>query len=244
MQKLLWDLHTHTRFSHGAGSIEDNVQAALSFGMSKIGIADHGPGHKFYGIRADEIANMRKAVFESQAAHPEIEVLLGVEANIVNPSGELDVCRQLQKSFDYIIAGYHYGYWGRHPLQATWVMLGGYLFEAIGAKSTAAKNYNTDLVLAALYNNPIKILSHPGAKAEFDVAKIAEACEKTGTWMEINNKHGALTTEDIKIASKYDVKFIISSDAHKPCDVGSCEKSLARAKESGLDLSRIVNLRP
>ena len=67
--------------------------------------------------------------------------------------------------------------------------------------------------------------------------------EEYGTWMEINNRHGCLTVEGIKQAAKYDVTFIIGSDAHIPGDVGHYDEALGRAIEAGLDLSRIVNLR-
>ena len=61
--------------------------------------------------------------------------------------------------------------------------------------------------------------------------------------MEINTRHPHLTVEEIKIAARTDAQFIISSDAHSPERVGDFESGLVRAKEAGLDLSRIVNLR-
>jgi putative hydrolase len=41
---------------------------------------------------------------------------------------------------------------------------------------------------------------------------------------------------------RYDVSFIISSDAHTPEAVGRPEIGLERAERAGLELSRIVNL--
>ena len=40
--EILADYHTHTVYSHGKGSIEDNVKVAISKGIKKIGISDHG----------------------------------------------------------------------------------------------------------------------------------------------------------------------------------------------------------
>ena len=48
--ELMYDLHTHTTYSHGKGSVEDNVRAAMNKGLGYIAISDHGPGHIFYGI--------------------------------------------------------------------------------------------------------------------------------------------------------------------------------------------------
>ena len=48
--------------------------------------------------------------------------------------------------------------------------------------------------------------------------------------------------EEIQAAMKYDVKFIIGSDAHVPEAVGAYLGSLARAFEAGLEPERIVNI--
>ncbi|MBR0521970.1 MAG: phosphoesterase, partial [Firmicutes bacterium] len=55
--------------------------------------------------------------------------------------------------------------------------------------------------------------------------------------------HNCLTVEGIRTAMKYDVTFILGSDAHVPQNVGMVERALARAEQAGLDLSRIVNYR-
>ena len=60
--------------------------------------------------------------------------------------------------------------------------------------------------------------------------------------IEINAKHKHLTVEEIKTASKFDLKFVIGSDAHIPEKVGEFEEPLARAIEAGLDPERIVNI--
>ena len=49
--KLYGDYHTHTIYSHGSGTIRDNVEEALRKGLKEIGICDHGPGHYLYGVK-------------------------------------------------------------------------------------------------------------------------------------------------------------------------------------------------
>jgi putative hydrolase len=90
--------------------------------------------------------------------------------------------------------------------------------------------------------NRLKILTHPGDKAPVEMKRIAAACEKAGTWMEVNNSHGHLDIDELKICAPYDVKFVISSDAHKPEKVGSYETALGRILEAGIDISRVVNI--
>ena len=246
--KLSCDLHTHTVYScgikgpHAKGTIEENAREAHRKGLKLLGISEHGPGHKFYGMDMKKIPQMRSDIEEAKRIFPELDIRLSVEANIINPSGNLDVKKEDIPLFDYIIAGYHYGVLGEEPLKAVKVCLGGYWHNYGGRTSEGAKNYNTDLVLKALYSNPIKVLTHPGDKAAFDLDAISKACEETGTLMEISNHHAELSVPSIKIAAKYDVSFIISSDAHVPQNVGTFDKALARAEEAGLDLERIVNL--
>ena len=75
-----------------------------------------------------------------------------------------------------------------------------------------------------------------------DIEDIARACADTGTLLEINMKHAHFTVPEIQAAMKYDVKFIIGSDAHVPEAVGAYLGSLARAFEAGLEPERIVNI--
>jgi putative hydrolase len=87
----------------------------------------------------------------------------------------------------------------------------------------------------------IDIISHPGAKGPIDVEKVATAAKQTETALEINNKHGHLTIEEIIIAKKFDVKFSINSDAHKPEDVGNVKLAIERAVKAGLTEEDIIN---
>ncbi len=41
------------------------------------------------------------------------------------------------------------------------------------------------MVINALRNNDISILTHPGDKGPFDIRKLAEVCAETDTLMEI-----------------------------------------------------------
>ena len=237
MWKLTFDHHTHTTFSHGLGSIEDNVIVAIDRGLESVGITDHGPGHLTYGMKREDFPVMRAEVDRLNEKYPQIKVLLGVEANIWEPGIHIDVTEEDRKYLDYVIAGYHYGVRGGHCIH-NWTYDHGL---KVGGRSLLAKN--TDMMLSAIYENDLYILTHPGDKGPFDIDAIAKACEERDVLMEINTKHPHLTVEEIHIAEKYDVKFVISSDAHVPENVGAVDAPLARAIESGIDLSRVVNIK-
>ena len=58
--EMIYDLHTHTTYSHGKGSVEDNVREAFNQNMEFIAISDHGPGHLTYGVNREEFVNLRE----------------------------------------------------------------------------------------------------------------------------------------------------------------------------------------
>lgn len=245
MYKLTYDLHTHTIFSHGKGTIEDNVKIGIAKGLKTIGISDHGPGHVSYGVKRKNIAVMRAEVDRLKPLYPEIEILLGVEANIINPSGRLDVYPEELAFFDYLLAGYHYGVFGECPWKAAKLHAQNYLltgyFHREGKKQ---RKTNTELTVRAIYENDICILTHPGDKGPFDIYELAVACAERGTLMEISTWHDWLTVEAIKEAAKTDVRFVISSDAHRPERIGDCQGAVDRIMAAGLDLERVDNLGP
>ena len=94
------DLHTHTTYSHGRGSIADNAAKAAELGLERLGISDHGPGSLSYGIDMNKIPQMRKDIGEAGKLFPQLKIELGVEANIANLSGRLDIGKEEQKLFD------------------------------------------------------------------------------------------------------------------------------------------------
>lgn len=241
--RMVFDHHTHTIYSHGKGTIEDNVKEAVAKGLESVAITDHGPGHLTYGIDRNKLPQMRAEIDQLQMKYPQIKILLGVEANTLRVEPFLDVTPEERPGYDILLAGYHFGI-----LHAG--MVPNYLNKhagLFGGETSTLKVKNTAMILDALYyneenGNHIDVLTHPGDKGPFDIADIARACADTGTFIEINDKHHHLTVEEIKIAAAYDVKFIIGSDAHIPSRVGSFEGPLRRALEAGLDPARIVNI--
>ena len=234
--RMIYDHHTHTVYSHGKGTIEDNVRVASEKGLSSIAITDHGPGHLTYGIKMEKLPEMRAKIDRLKSVYPDIEVLLGVEANTLRVPPYLDV--EDTDLFDILLAGYHFGI-----LKAG--MIPNYISNHTGVfrgDSSTLMVKNTDMILNALYNNKIDILTHPGDKGPFDISDICRACEDTKTMVEINAKHDHLTVDEIKIAAKFDIKFIIGSDAHVPEKVGEFRQPLMRARAAGLDPERIVNI--
>ena len=236
--RVKFDYHTHTSCSHGKGTIEENVCAAAARGLSGIAISDHGPGHLLFGIKKEKIPVLREEIERLSKIYVGMDIFLSVEANITSVENCIDIGRDSIGEFDFIIAGYHYGV--RNSRFIANYLHGHRPFELPGRSSLKRKN--TEMAVKAIYENRIKILSHPGDKGPFDITEIANACAERGTWLEINEHHGYLTVEAIKQAAKSDAIFVISSDAHSPEKVGYCDMSIKMAKDAGLDMERIVNV--
>lgn len=242
--RMKYDLHTHTTYSHGfikphgKGTMEENVRAAIAAGLDGIAISDHGPGHIFYGLKRQLLPEMHEEIKRLRQAYPQIDIYFSVEANLMESENNLDVSHEEMGDYDFILAGYHYGVFHGH------CMANFMNNKKLSGKSVRDKllELNTEMAVGAIRKNQIKVLTHPGDKGPFDIHEIAKACADTGTLMEISTWHSHLTVEEIKIAMKEDVGFIIDSDAHTPDRVGSFAGGLSRAAEAGLDLDRIVNV--
>ncbi|MEG0392749.1 MAG: PHP domain-containing protein [Anaerovoracaceae bacterium] len=236
MEKMIFDYHTHTTFSHGKGSIEDNVKAAIARGLKALAITDHGPGHLTYGVKREDFPKMRQEIEALQKKYPQLQIYLGVEANICNQGNFLDITPEEAKTFDFLLAGYHYGI--RHGY-CIWNFLYSHGIKLFGK---ALKRKNTEMTIKAIETNKIKILTHPGDKGPFDLLAIAKACASHGVWMEISTHHDHLTLEEIQEVMDTGVNFVVSSDAHVPFRVGDFEAGAQRAMAAGLSIDRIVNI--
>jgi len=239
--KIFADLHTHTIYSHGKGTIRENVESGIVKGLKRIGICDHGPRHIGFGVSYKKLLEMKKEIEGLNKEYKEIEILMGVEANIISYDGKIDVNENIIKLLDILLVGFHFG---ARPdsLSDVYKM---YIMNYLGRYSTSyrekARYLNTRAVIEAINRYDIDLITHPGAKVDIDTRELAKAAAKRNTALEINASHGQLSVEYIKIAMKEDVKFIISSDAHTPERVGDVGKAIERAKEAGLGLDKIIN---
>lgn len=240
--RIKFDWHTHTVYSHGKGTIEENVKTARAMGLESIAITDHGPGHFGYGFKRSDIAKMRAEIDELNRKYDDIQIYMSVEANIINPSGNLDVREEDIKLYDFIIAGYHFGTLGENIPASLSLHAKNLAGSRLKKYSDRLIQQNTEMVVNSLKKNKIVTLTHPGDKGKVDLDEVFRTCEKTGTYLEISDRHRQLTTEEIKHAAKYDVKFIIGSDAHRSEMVGHCARALEKIRAAGLDPARVVNL--
>ncbi len=227
--KLIADYHTHTVHSHGTGSVDDNAEAAFALGLQTVGIADHSISHLTYGVKKRKVDDY----FESIAAakrrfEGQIEVKAGIELNLIGLDGSVDMPKG---RFDFLILGYHKTAVCR-DVKTAWTFF----------RSSRYVDAVTKAYMRAIQRHRITIVAHPGYGVPVDYRRLAQACADYGTLFEINNKHGELKIEDLKIAAQTSVSFVLSSDAHSPSAVGLVPNAITIARQAGIPAGRIANI--
>jgi len=239
--KVFADVHTHTVYSHGKGTIEENILAAIDRGLDIIAIAEHGPGQLAYGVRGRKLERYFDELDRMKIKYADrIKVLTGIEANILSLDGDVDLTADMLKRLDIIILGYHKSGVSRNFIKWLKFFPLGFFFSKAG-RSKKQRDKNTLAFMRAIDRYPIDIIAHPNRVALMDMDKLSAHCAKRGVVIEINNKDLGYSREEIMISKKNGARFIMNSDAHHPSDVGNVEGSIARALEAGLDENDIVN---
>ncbi len=240
--KLIGDYHTHTTFSHGSGTIEDNLKAAIQKELAFVGISDHGPAHILHGLKRSELPVMRREVDrlnEKYSAYG-TKVLLGVEANVTSFKGDIDVRPSDLQYYDFLLLGYHY-MTRMLSWKDAWQW---YIANSVDQwiiKRETYRQYITQALIQAVQRYPITAVTHPGAKVHLDLQRLADACFAADTALEVNEKNHHLNVAELILLREHEVPLLVSSDAHRPEDVGCIEQVRRRLQEAGISTERIIN---
>ncbi|MBE5781578.1 MAG: PHP domain-containing protein [Clostridiales bacterium] len=239
--KIFADLHTHTDFSHGKGTIEDNVKAAIARDLKQVAITDHGISHWAYGLRRREVDEYLGEVDRLKEKYGDkIQILAGVEANILGEDGAIDVPDWLDKRLDVVLMGFHRA--ARNRQLKNWmrfIILNGQVpFKGWKEKEIER---NTRAFTKAVRNHRIDVITHPMYIARMHMGEVAAVCKEMGTLIEINNKHNEISKEELMEAMAAGADFILSSDAHHPDNVGVVDTAAKRAEDAGIGQERIFN---
>lgn len=241
---IKFDFHTHTKYSHGKGTIIENAIAAKEKNLCGIAITDHGAGHPIFGVTSRELDKMKRECVVAQE-QTGVEVLLGVEANILGISGKIDVKEKDFSKIDCLLAGAH-----RFILYdglKEWINLGAknMFTQMKKSKIPSQKLYkrNTEVYLNIIKNNPIDILTHLNYGIFADPLEVAKCCEDYGTYLEISTKKVHLSDEDWQnIIDKTNVNFVINSDAHSTDRIGDTALAEELLQRVTFPLNRIKNI--
>jgi len=222
--KLEADLHVHTTASgHGYSTIKEIVEEAAQKGLKLVAITDHGlkmPGAPYWYHFTNMISIPR--VMNG------VEVLRGVEANILDCRGNIDMPEEVLSSYlDIVLAGFH---------------------DSTGYTGTTLEE-NTAAMIAAIKNPYVHIISHPGnPKYPVDVEKVVIAAKEYNKAIELNNHSFVCRPNSFpncnkfaRMAKKHNALVSINSDAHICYNVGQTDVALAMAVRAGIRKSQILN---
>ena len=223
----------------------ENVLAALDRGLSVVGITDHGPGHIGIGIPELGELDLIKAETEQYTRLLPVNVLAGVEANIVDVDGTLDVPVKYLRKLDIRLAGLHWqvrpGSWRGAGMLAGNILLRRHSTRAYRRR---LRNVNTKATVEAVRRFDLDVLTHPGLQADIDTAELARACAARGTAMEVSAGHQYTTPEYVQVCLREGADLVLSSDAHVPSKVGDLDAAVRLVEEAGAPAQRIINVGP
>ena len=221
------DLHIHTSYSEGQGSLEAMAERAESLGYEYIAITDHSRSQRIAnGMEIETLKDQWKEI-DKISKNFKIKILKGSEVEILR-DGSLDYPEEILKELDVVVGAVHSGF-------------------------SAPERKTTERMVIALENKCLDILAHPsgrliGKREGYDVnfEKVFEAAAANRKILEINCQPSRLDLDDELIlrARDFGLKFSISTDSHSVSDLVSIRYGLGQARRGWLEKEDIVNTYP
>ena len=237
---LKGDYHTHTIYTHGTGTVEDNVKSAIKRGLKQIAITEHSFSQAFYGINPKEYNELRIEVESLRHKYGnQVDILCGLESNLIDLDGTIDLSNAKRGIVDILVVGYHANFIPR-SFKAFFTF---WLPNVLGFGGKAQIEKNTQAYIKALRNYDIDIISHLNShRCYVDPVRICEVAKEVGTYIELNGKVINFSEEQFKEMIATGVKFIINSDAHRPERVGKNHHGMNLVDKYNIPPEQIANL--
>ena len=222
MLRIIADMHCHTIASdHAFSTVLENVQYAKKQGLKLIAITDHGPKlpdapHEYYFFNLRVLPRQIEDVF----------VLKGVESNVLDFEGNIDVPEEFIEGLEWVIASMH------AP-----VLLPG------------SKDDHTRAWLGVCKNRYVDVIGHSGTEIfKCDYERVVQEFKATQKIVEINSssfkiREGATVNcrEIAKLCKKYEVPVLVNSDTHFALNIGKVDAALQMLSEIEFPEKLILN---
>lgn len=223
---ILLDLHTHSIASgHGSfDTITDMAHYASDLPLQILGISDHGPatsnsaGVSYF--RSLRLAERRRFG---------ISLLYGIELNLLNEDGDVDLNDSLLNSLDYALVGMH------HPIFTSGTI-----------------DSNTAALIRSMEHPSVRFLAHPDdGRFPLDYERLLSAAQKHHVYPEINNAslmpgaYRANAHQNIRrilsICKNIRLPVLLSSDSHGKSQIGDMQYVLPLLQECSFPKELIIN---
>ncbi|MEI6101036.1 MAG: phosphatase, partial [Eubacteriales bacterium] len=220
---ILVDTHTHNLLSgHAYSTLLENMAYAAKIGLEGIVNSDHGPA--ILGASPEFCLSVLRTVPQEIDG---VRLYRGIEANILDYTGKLDISRGFLKMTEFVIASLH---------------------DIVIAP--ASREEHLAGYMGAFANPYVDVIGHSGNPAfDLDREELVRSAGRANKLIEINNHSFRFRpgseincNEIIRLCIKYNVRITVSSDAHFAMGVGSFENVLAALEQNGFPEELIVNL--
>jgi putative hydrolase len=220
--KICIDTHTHSVISgHAYSTIDDLARGARKRGLKGFVLSDHGPAMPGgpYPYHFSNLRIIPKKLFG-------VLFFTGVETNIMDDAGGLDLAPLYCKRLDFVMAGFHEICFGSHGRAA-----------------------NTRTLIAVLANPLVDAVSHPGNPLfPIDMEDVVKAAALYGKALEINNSSFRIRPgseescrEVARLSKQYGSLLSCGSDAHYWGDVGNFTAAKALLEDTGVPPELVIN---
>jgi putative hydrolase len=214
-----FDFHTHTMYSDGDGTAAAMVEAAEARGLEAVALTDHGP-ELSVGTPRGKLASMLQDIRLARE-DAGIPVLAGIEANVVDEWGTIDIDDEFTRNLDILVVGIH--------------NLG-----RAGGPVELARDY-LRRATRAMERNEIDVFVHPfffhGYLAPHlsleDLEEFVRLAAKRGIALELNMKYRVPDEDFLRVCMREGVRFSVGTDAHTAAEVGRIDWALARLRRLG-----------
>ena len=105
--KFYGDYHTHSVYSDGRAKISDAALYAGKIGLKELAVTDHGFANVTLSLTEKKFEKEIIDVNKVRENLENVNLLLGVEADIVDTNGNLDVTDKHLMNMDILVAGFH-----------------------------------------------------------------------------------------------------------------------------------------
>ena len=222
---ILGDLHAHTNWSDGAGTLEEMAETARQHGYRYLLISDHTQSLAVAGgLTPEQLRAQRAEIDLLNQRWQDFTLLQGCELEI-KADGTLDFSNEVLAELDFVVASVH-------------------------TSLRQERTQITERVMNALRNPYVDVIGHPSGRllgqrqeSAVDLDAVIEAAVETGTALEVNSIPNRLDLDDVHVrrAVGLGVKVAINSDAHHPGGLDSLRYGLATARRGWATSSDVLN---
>lgn len=222
------DLHVHTTWSDGLGSIERVAARAREKGYQYIAVTDHSQSLKIArGLSLARLKEQQREIRSLNEKFEDFSILTGIEVDIL-PKGDLDCPEEILKEMDLVVASVHSAFkQDRETMTARMI--------------SAVENKNVDII----GHLTGRLIAHREGYA-LDVERVLEAAASCGTIIEINSSPDRLDLNDVNArrAKEKGIKIAINTDAHDLKRLDEMAYGVAVARRAWLEPGDVLNTMP